>query len=68
MVRIESILDNVLTNKLAKLSEQKQTPVMMVTELVEPLQLVIKSLKSKPNEDKLPKLQAKGSAIPIPIK
>lgn len=58
MLRNENFLDRVPTNKPAKLSEKNKMPMMIVTELVPPLQLLMKSLNINPNEDKLPKPQA----------
>lgn len=56
--RIENFLNSELENKPAKLTALKKQPLITVTADVPPPQLVINSLKIKPNDDRLPNIQA----------
>lgn len=58
MFRIGNFLNKQLANKPAKLNALKYDPVMMVTADVPAPKLSKKSLNSKPNDAKLPKLHA----------
>lgn len=53
--RIEYFFDKELTSNPEKLSAQKQTLIIIVMDVVEPLQCVMKSEYINPNDPKLPK-------------
>lgn len=63
MVRMENFDTNELTKSPAKDTAQKHTLIIIVTELVAPPQLMMKSLNINPNDANEPKPQAWNQMI-----